>query len=180
MDQITAVLLAAAIGALAGIAGAAFGALGSVRASQLAARAPLAEKIHGLAQSTIKLRAAIGTPDFASRLNDFNIAWNDFAVHQKLLAPSYRIASINDLVFKAALQAQGNPNAFVDLAGQALSVVTDMIAAHSTHVLRSQALRAEKRFLNQWLATEKSQVMSNDLREIIKKLAAGKRMGPYG
>jgi len=180
MDEITAVLIAAAIGALAGVAGAAFGALSSVRASQLAARAPPADKIHALAQSTIKLRAAINTADFVPRLKDFNVAWNDFAVHQKPLAPSYRIASINDLVFKAALQAEANPNAFVDLAGQALSVVTDMIAAHSTHLLRSRALKGERRILKQWLATQKSQVMSSDLRGIITKLGAGKKLGPYG
>ena len=73
-----------------------------------------------------------------------------------------------------------HPDEFVDLAGQTLNVVSDMIAAHSRHLLRWQALWAERRLLRQWLATKKSRVMSDDLRDIIDKLARGKKVSPYG
>ncbi len=174
MNAISAVLLAAAIGALAGVGGAAFGALGSLRASQLAARVPLAEKIHALAQAIVKLRAALGKPEFLLRLKKFNVTWNDLAVHQKILAPSYRVAALNDLVFKALPHAEKNPDAFVDLAGQTLSVVSDMIAAHSRHLFRWRALRTERQLLKQWLATEESKVMSEGLRSAIDELRRGR------
>ena len=180
MSGITAVLLAAAIGALAGMGGASFAALGSLRSSQLAARVPLAAKIHTLAQAIIKLRAALGTNNLTERLLVFHAAWNDLAVHQKVLAPSYRVTALNDLVLKALPEAEKNPDAFVDLAGQTLSVVTDMIAAHSRHLLRWRALLAERRLLKQWLATEKSKVMNSSLRCLIDNLRRGKKLSPYG
>ena len=174
MNAISAVLLAAAIGALAGMGGASFSALASVRSSQLAARVPLAKKIHALSQAIVKLRAAVGKPDFVVRLKKFNVTWNDLAVHQKILAPSDRIAALNSLVLRALPDAQTSPDAFVELAGQTLSVISDMIAAHSQHVLRWQALRAERQLLKHWLATEKSKVMSEDLRSVIDAMSRGR------
>jgi hypothetical protein len=68
--------------------GAALWALASLRSSQLAARVPLAPKIHELGNAVVRLNAAAGKADYSDRLKDFQIAWNDLIVHQQILVPS--------------------------------------------------------------------------------------------
>ncbi len=85
MSPVTAALLGALIGALAGLAGGAFAAIAAIRSSQIAARAPLADKIHEIAMVAIKLRVA-STPDERNQwLIKFETAWNDFTIHQRIL-----------------------------------------------------------------------------------------------
>lgn len=171
MDPVASVLIAAAIGALAGLGGSAFGALSSLRVAQLTARASLAPKMHALAAAIVKLRAATNdNREFASRMTDFHVAWHDLSAHQKMLVPSYRIGFLMDIVFRALPAIETHPDAFVDLAGQTTSVVSDMIAAHSLHLFRWRARRAERRLIKEWLEAEKSNLMSNDLRGLITGL----------
>ena len=88
MDEAVAALIGAAIGAVAGIAGGGFAALSALRASQVAARAELAPKLHELAAAVISLRGAIGTGTEMKARRDIELAWNDFSVHQRVLCPS--------------------------------------------------------------------------------------------
>ena len=78
-------LLGALIGAVGGLAGGAFAAVASLRASQIAARAPLAEKIHTVTSRIVKLRASLDTEDENENRMGFEVAWNDLAVHAKIL-----------------------------------------------------------------------------------------------
>ena len=93
-----AALLGALIGAVGGLAGGAFAALASLRSSQIAARAPLAEKIHTVAAGIAKLQASLGTGDENQNRMGFEVAWNDLATHAKILCPSRRIEEILGLI----------------------------------------------------------------------------------
>ena len=149
-DTLVAALIGAAIGAVAGIGGSAVGALASLRASQLAARIPLAQKIHELGGTVVRLNAAVGKPDYNDRLKDFQATWNDLIVHQKILAPSRRLHLLNELVRDAAIDPSLGQFGFPALAGEALNASTDIIAAYSQHMFRwwawLSARRIAKRF----------------------------------
>src|SRR4051812_4741010 len=115
-----------------------------MRASQLAARAPLPEKIHELNKTVVTLRGALGTPAFNTALKDFSLRWNDFIVHQKILAPSRRIGLLSDLVLAATIDNQISPNDMVRVVGDSMAAVTEMIAQQSSHIFRWRAHLAEK------------------------------------
>jgi len=174
MDPAAIALIGVAIGALAGLGGATVAALASIRSSQLAARTPLAKKIHVLNQTVVQITASAASKNsanFTQELRYFMVAWNDLAVHQKILAPSKRISTLNDLVLKAAEKvANTDPWGFANLAGQTLNVITEMVAAHSRHMFRWQATYEEEMILRRWLASDKSQIMGPQLRGLIDGL----------
>jgi len=86
----------------------------------------------------------VSTPGFKARLIEFNFAWNDFIVHQKILAPSHRIGILADLIFAATLDPKLAPNSMAMLAGETMNAVTEMISAQSRHLFRWRAWIAER------------------------------------
>jgi hypothetical protein len=160
-ETLTVALIGAGVGALAGIGGSVVGALASLRASQLAARIPLAEKIHQLSQAVVKLTVATGKPDYSDRMADFQIAWNDLIVHEKILAPSRHLHLLAELVRDAAIDRSLAPGVFPTLAGEALNASTDIIAAYSGHMFRwrawLEARQIAKRFKNRMRPLLKSE-----------------------
>jgi hypothetical protein len=144
MTDAIAVLIAAAVGGIAGVAGAAVAAVASMRASQLNARVALAPKMHTLAQKIVSLRGAVGTPEYTPRMKDFQLAWNDLIVHQKILLPSNRLTALHELVRDAATDTSLSPNGFVALAGDAMNAATEIVAEHAHHLFRWRARWAER------------------------------------
>jgi hypothetical protein len=164
------VLLAAAVGALAGIGGSAVGALASLRASQLAARVPLAEKIHVLNQTIVHLHAAAGGADYVERLKAFQVAWNDLIVHQKILVPSRRLQLLHEIVRDAALDPALRPLEFPALAGEALNASTDIVAAYSSHMFRWWARIDERSIARRFRQLAQSKLRSPALQRLSSEL----------
>jgi hypothetical protein len=78
MDEAIAALIGALIGAVAGIAGGSFGALAALRASQIAARTPLAHTLHQLGNILVKLHVTKGTNEyegFGGTLSLIGMSW---------------------------------------------------------------------------------------------------------
>ena len=176
MPDVAIALLGALIGAAAGLGGGAVAALASLRASQIAARAPLAAKIHVTSKRIVKLRTAIGTPDYDEHRVAFEEAWNDLASHQKILCPSTRIEDVLSLLREVARHDPSDEeeaNAEVALAGEALGRVADMIAAHSKHLLRVVAIHEERRILSSWVDDESSE-QSSLFRDTLRKIRDGR------
>jgi len=176
VDPVSAALLGALIGAVAGLAGGALAAIASLRASQVAARAPLAPKLHNIAAELIRLAPAIGQADEIGKRHAFELAWNDFAVHQKILCPSRRIESMVSLVRatqRGKASSDETANAHLALAGQVLDKLTRMVGAHSAHLFRFRAALAEDRILEEWLNSDESRIMSPELRRRISELNRG-------
>jgi hypothetical protein len=170
VNDALSVLTAAAIGGVAGVAGAAVAAVAALRASQLEARAPLAPKIHALVQTIIKMRGVVGSPDYVTRMKDFQIAWNDLIVHQRILLPSKRLTRLNELIRDAATDTTLTPNGFVALAADALNVTTEIIAAHANHLFRWRARLTErgiaKRFRQKTTPLLTSPVLLSHVKEL--------------
>jgi Na+/H+-translocating membrane pyrophosphatase len=74
MNESSAILIGAVIGACAGFIGGAIAALAAVRSSQLAARLPLAAKIHELNRTFVVLTAASGLVRSGLRLPAISFA----------------------------------------------------------------------------------------------------------
>jgi len=64
MTEATSVILGALVGAVAGLAGGGFAAIASLRASQLAARAPLGSILHEISNALIGMNATRNTPSY--------------------------------------------------------------------------------------------------------------------
>ena len=107
MNETVAVLVAVAIGAVAGLAGGGFAALASIRASQVAARASLAPKLHELSNAIVSLQGAIrsGAQEEAEAKKNLECVWNDFAVHQRILCPSQ---ALERLAYARAAECQAD------------------------------------------------------------------------
>ena len=144
MNESVAVIVAAAVGGATGVAGAAVAAVAALRASQLEARAPLAPKMHVLTQAIVKIRGAVGSPDYNTRMKEGQLAWNDLIVHQKILLPSKKLTLLNELVRDAASDSTLTPNGFVALAAAAMNAATEVIAEHANHLFRWRARLAER------------------------------------
>ena len=165
MTDIDPTLLGVLIGAFAGIGGAGVAALASVRASQLAARAPLAEKLQRLVVAGTKLTAAL---ELRSGATEARLAleeiWSDFSIHQKILCPSVRLAQVLGLILKAHRSGPGLEEDEIGvLAAEGGRHAAAMIAAHSRHLLRWRATREEARILAEWIEDPDS-LLSNPVR----------------
>lgn len=165
-----AALLGIAGGAVAALAGAWMGMLASIRASQLAARAPLAPKLHAMSTAVVNAMVAVDTPDYDVRVREFEIAWNDFIVHQKILAPSDAVTILVMVMRQAAHDKAVSPIQFVALAGEAMDVITEIIAAHSEYLFKWRARRAERGPLAKFRARTVSQLQSPEIRGLLKQL----------
>ena len=171
MNEAYAALFGALIGALAGLAGGGFAALASLRASQVAARAPLGGLLHELTTQLVKARAALGQPDEDRAVADFEQKWAQFAVHQRILCPSRRIEELSNLLRSELQRADLSADARLHLAGQAVEKLCRMVGAHSSHLLRACASRNEGRIVATWLESEQSNLLSADARSQLEKLA---------
>jgi hypothetical protein len=170
LNEIAAGLIGAGIGALVGLAGAGFALLASIRASQLAARVVLAPKIHTLNTSVIALRVAIGKPSYNDGMKQFQIAWNDFIVHQKILAPSRRLTILGLIVRDAATDSAITPDQFVVIASEAMNAATDIIALYSEHAFRWRARWAERGPIRWFQSRAIASVTSQGLLHQAKRL----------
>ena len=179
MNEVYAALLGALIGALAGLAGGAFASLASLRASQVAARAPLGQLLHEFVVCLVLLERAlrrVAAAEVTAARNDIGAKWNQFAVHQRILCPSERLSVLtNVLRFEIIARIDADPTTTLDLAGQIQEMVTLMVAAHSSHLFRWRASRFEARILADWLASDKSKRLSQDSRSRLAKLAGRTR-----
>ena len=153
MTEVVIGFIGVLIGAGIGLGGAGIAALASVRASQLAARAPLAEKLHKLGVRGAELASALKS---SSGVDEAHLAlettWSDIAAHQKILCPSARLARVLNLIWRAHQPGEGlQEDQMVRLASEASWRAADMIAAHSKHLLRWRATREEARILDHWI-----------------------------
>ena len=139
MNEVSAVLLAALVGALAGLGGGGLAALASLRASQLVARAPLAASLHQLGVRLVLARAALGTSEEDGALRDVELQWNHFAVHQRILCPSERLERLSDVLRTEFSRADLTPDARLALAGQIVEKLSRIVGAHSSRLLRWQS-----------------------------------------
>ena len=167
MSATVAALVGAAIGAVAGLAGGAFAALASIRASQLAARAILAPKLHELSNAIVTLRGTMGLEpeDELRAKKNLERAWNDFAVHQRVLCPSKAIEVLAYILRTAAFEEGYTLQAVATIAGQAQDKVARIVGLYSEHVFRFRARQEEKEVIAAWLAGEARGWLSDGLRK---------------
>jgi hypothetical protein len=174
MTETQAVLAGAVVGAAAGIAGGLFGAVASIRASQVAARAPLASTLHKIGNTLIDLRVASGPEQRCEALRDFERSWNEFSIQQRILCPSRRIETLSGLLRATARNKVDAPEDLLRLAGQALEKVSRIVGAHSRHLFRFCALREESQIVTSWLAEESqaddNQKLSAKVRSTLRDL----------
>lgn len=166
MTEAASALLGALIGAVAGIAGGGFAAVASLRASQLAARAPLGPILHkiGNALTLIKTDARRGTPEYLVPRIAFERRWNEFSIQQRILCPSDRIANLMEIVRAIGRNESDPPEVLLDLAGQTLEKITQMVGAHSDSLFRFRARREEARIIRRWLESAPANSFSAAVR----------------
>ena len=165
MTEGQAALTGALIGAMAGLAGGAFAAVASIRASQLAARASLAELLHDLYKSRTSEFASVSPSEQDRAVKEFEQQWNRFAVHQRILCPSRTINQLSSLLRTEFDRDDLTPEAKLHLGGQIQEKVARMIGEHSTNLIRWRVCSAERRILKEWLAAEQSSLLSAQARE---------------
>ncbi|MDP2651671.1 MAG: hypothetical protein Q8O94_00865 [bacterium] len=170
MSPEVAALLGATIGAVTGLTGGGFAALAALRASQLAARAPLGLILSGIANTLIQLRVTEGTTDQLDALREFDRKWSELSIHQRILCPSTRIERLLSLLLATARSQKDRPDDLLNLAAQTLEKVTRMVGAHSRHLFRWRASREELKIIRTWLASQESQVLSEEVRQKLSQL----------
>jgi hypothetical protein len=165
LNEATAALLGALIGAAAGIAGGAFAAIASLRASQIAARAPLGPILHQISNALTRLRVTRSTSEYADAQMEFQRRWNEFSIQQRILCPSKRIGNLMDLIRATAADNRSEDrDALLLLAGQTMERVTRMVAAHSNHLFRCCARREEAKIVQDWLASPEGRNLGDAVR----------------
>ena len=170
MTEAISVIIGAAIGAVAGIAGGGAAALASLRASQLAARAPLGPVLHELSNTIIAMNSTKGTPDYWEPRREFERKWNEFSIQQRILCPSDRISNLMELVRVIGRNENDPPEALLNLAAQTLEKITQMVGAYGNSLVRFRARRQEVRVIKRWLASEPSNLLNEALRAKLKAL----------
>ncbi len=169
MTESTSVILGALVGAVAGLAGGGFAALASLRASQLAARAPLGPVLYEISNALIGMNTTKGTREYWEPRREFERRWNEFSIQQRILCPSERIANLMELVREIGRNESAPIEVLLNLAGQTMEKVTRMVGAHSNHLFRFQARKEEADIIRLWLKSEQATLLSEAVR---KKLAA--------
>jgi hypothetical protein len=170
LTEATSVILGALVGAAAGLAGGGFAALASLRASQLAARAPLGPVLHEISNALIGMNATRGTESYWEPRREFERRWSEFSIQQRILCPSERIANLMDLVRAIARNESDPPEALLNLAGQTLEKITRMVGAYSNSLFRFRARREEARIIRRWLKSEPAKLLSDAVRAQLAKL----------
>jgi hypothetical protein len=164
MTEATSVIIGALLGAAAGIGGGGFAALASLRASQLAARAPLGSVLHEISDAFIAMTAMKGREGYWERRREFERTWNEFAVQQRILCPSERIANLMELVREIAKNESDPSDALSNLAGQTMEKITRMVGAHSNSFFRFGADLEEARIIRSWLKSAQAKLLSDEVR----------------
>ena len=144
MSEAEFALFGALIGAMAGLAGGGFAALAAIGASQVAARAQLAPKLHALTHAIITLRGTIGTHDEMKARRDLELAWNDFGVHQRVLCPSRALEVLGYVIRRTTTEENVASDVLLTVAGQAQDKASRIVGLHSEHVFRFRARRKEE------------------------------------
>ena len=168
--EVQAALLGGIIGAVAGLAGGGFAALAAVRASQLAARAPLGRILCAIANTLIQLRVTAGTSERLDVELEFERRWKELAIQQRILCPSTKIENLLSLLLATARSQTDRPEDLLNLAAQTLEKVTRMVGVHSEYLFRWRATRKESEIIRNWLASQESQVLSESTRQKLAKL----------
>lgn len=171
MTEATSVVLGALVGAVAGLAGGGFAALASLRASQLAARAPLGPVLHKISNALIRLSATKGTTEYLEARREFESRWSEFSIQQRILCPSEKIANLMELVGAIGRNESDPPQVLLNLAGQTMAKVTQMVGAHSNSLFRFRARREEARIIHRWLDSDQAKLLSEAVRTKLKALA---------
>lgn len=169
MTEGTSVILGALVGAAAGLAGGGFAALASLRASQLAARAPLGSVLHEISNALISMNATKGTPEYWEPRREFERRWNEFSIQQRIFCPSERIANLMSLIAAIGRNESDPPEALLNLAAQTMEKITQMVSAYGNSLFRFRARREEARIIRRWLESEPAKLLSEPVRT---KLAA--------
>ena len=168
MNEAVAALIGAAIGAVAGVAGGGFAALAAIRASQVAARAELAPKLHALGRAIISLRGASGTDDEMKARRDIEVAWNDFGVHQRVLCPSRALEMLAYLIRRTTKEEENfTPKALLTMAGQAQDKASRIVGFYSESLFRFRARQKERKLVADWLAGDAHGLLGDALRQKI-------------
>jgi len=171
MKEVTAALVGAFIGVIGGVAGGGFAALASLRASQTAARAPVAVTLHEVAKAVVRFRATKGTSEHGEAQRDFQRCWSLLSIQQRILCPSKRIEGLVSLVLAATQDKSADPDQLLHLSGQALDKISRMVGAHSLYIFRWRARSEETAIIRSWLANPESQILSQALRLKLDALA---------
>ncbi len=172
MNEATAVLVGALVGAAAGLAGGGFAALASLRASQLAARAPLGPILHGLSQALVRVRTTQpDRSDYWEAQREFELRWNEFSIQQRILCPSNRIAELMSLIQAIGRNESDPPKQLLNLAGQTMEKITQMVAAHGNSLFRLRAWGQERRIIRYWMKSKQAEELSEPIRKRLSQLA---------
>ena len=169
MNEATSVIIGALVGAAAGLAGGGFAALASLRASELAARAPLGPVLHEISNALIAMNAAKGTVAYWEPRREFERRWSEFSIQQRILCPSERIANLMDLVRAIGRNESDPPEALLNLGGQTMEKITQMVGAYGNSLFRFRARKEEARIIRRWLESKPAELLSEVVRT---KLAA--------
>jgi hypothetical protein len=166
VNEVVAALIGATIGAVAGVAGGGFAALAAIRASQVAARAELAPKLHALAGSIISLHGAIGTDNEMKARRNIELAWNDFGVHQRVLCPSRALEMLAYLIRRTTKEEENfTPEALLTIVGQAEDKASRIVGFYSESLFRFRAQQKERKLVADWLAGDAHGLLGDELRQ---------------
>jgi hypothetical protein len=179
MTEAMAVIVGAVVGMVGGLAGGGFASLASLRASQLAARAPLGLTLSEISGALVRVRTSVAANDAVdlqyAALSEFEGKWRLFSIQQRILCPSERIENLMDLV-RETTKREGVPSdALLNLAGQAVDKVTRMIGAHSNRLFSFKARKDEAKIIRRWLMSPESQILSDIVRSKLTALASWRR-----
>ncbi len=170
MTEPAALIVAALVGAAAGPAGGGFAALASIRANQLTARAPLGPVLHEISNALIGMHATKGTQEYWEPRREFERRWSEFSIQQRILCPSERIANLMELVRLIGRNELDPPEALLNLAGQTIEKITQMVGAHGNSLFRFWARREEPRIIRRWLESEPAKLLSEQVQTKLRAL----------
>ncbi|HVN64063.1 MAG TPA: hypothetical protein VMT58_05465 [Candidatus Binataceae bacterium] len=170
MNEAAAVIVGALVGAAAGVAGGGVAAIASLRASQLSARAPLGPILVEIKNTLIQMNVTRGTDEYWQHRKEFEKRWGEFSVQQRILCPSDRIANLMGLVRAIGGNSSDPPEALLNLAGQTMEKITQMVAAHGNFLFRFRARLEEARIIRRWLDSESSKLLSEEVRTQLRKI----------
>lgn len=170
MTEGTAAILGALVGAAAGLAGGGFAALASVRASQLAARAVLGPVLLKIRDAIVWMNVTKGTEEYLPARKEFERAWSEFSIQQRILCPSERIANLMELVLVVGRNESDPIQAVLNLASQTIEKVTRMVGAYSNHLFRFRAQKEEVKIMRDWLKSDQATLLSEAVRSKLAEL----------
>ena len=75
-----------------------------------------------------------------------------------------------DLVRAIGRNESDPPEALLNLAGQTMEKITQMVGAYSNSLFRFRARREEARIIRRWLASEQAKLLSEVVRKQLAKL----------